>query len=528
MPYPAGAVSTTDYEAYGYDGSGNRTSFRKRDGKVLTYTFDALNRMTLKQPSVGNSIYYMYDLLGHRQQALFGSSTGQGISETYDAMGRKRSSINSMGTVARKLTFDYDSNGNRIKITYPDGVYFNYVYDGLNRATKIQQSGAITIVSDAWDAQGRRSSETRGAVPVHFGHDALSRLTNLSEDLAGTAQDVTFCLGTISDTLCTPMYNPASEALARSSNNDSYAWANSVNVNRLYTSNGLNEYHTIAGVVQNYDDNGNRTSSGNSIFSYDIENRLIGVSNGVNLTYDPLGQLYQTTGSAAGTTQFLYDGNNLVAEYSGNGTLLRRYVHGTDDDDPCIWFEGADLGTMRSLQTDERGSVVSVVDSMGAVVSINSYDEYGIPQANNVGRFQYTGQAWIPEIGAYYYKARIYSPTIGRFLQVDPVGFEDQLNLYAYGGDNPVSHTDPTGNAAFGQEPEPEVEPEVEREEREREQIAMRPNPLGGPNIWKPAAGSPGASVTTIGNPDDPAAAARLQAADVLPFSPPVITGVRA
>jgi RHS repeat-associated protein len=88
----------------------------------------------------------------------------------------------------------------------------------------------------------------------------------------------------------------------------------------------------------------------------------------------------------------------------------------------------------------------------GSSTGIKTYGPYGEPlPASAAGdRFRYTGQQMVSELGLYYYKARFYSPTLGRFLQSDPVGYQSDLNLYAYVGNDPVNLTDPTGEFIVG------------------------------------------------------------------------------
>ena len=485
MSYPNGTQ-----ELWSYDGVGNMETYTTRAGQTATYTYDERNRnIGYTWSDATPAVERTYDAAG---RLLTLSNSASVIGYAYDAANQLLSETQAItGQVPHSIGYSYDVDGNRMSMAYPTAWQVAYSYNGRNLPSSISSGVNTSVASFSYDGNGNRISKTLGnGVVATYGYDAASRLIGDTNALAGSGlvAGYSYSLDNLG------RRTSRTEATALASRKDSYgydplsqltnvAYASGTKVGYAYdpvgnrtsvattgstnsSSNSVipylvdacNQYTEVGSLLVSSDQNGNLTSDQNgNTYSYDAQNRLVSATKGgitVTMTYDARNRVVSR--SVNGDTEtFVYDGWKLIEDYDSNGTEDAWYVNGPGADE--ILTRNPTIGETSYYTQDGNGNVTTITDAEGNVQERYSYDVYGTPTitdgAGNVlavsgvgNRFLFTGREYISQIGVYDYRNRVYSPTLGRFLQTDPIRFNaGDVNIYRYCGNDPTDWIDPWG-----------------------------------------------------------------------------------
>jgi RHS repeat-associated protein len=479
-------VRATDYDGhtmtYAYDADDRLSSVIDPLYRVTVYGYDSLSRLhTVSSPVINNPeplVTRTYSPNGHlaglkvAQNTLIANTT----SFTYDGLDRLSTTT---WPDSSTETLSYDADGNVTKRVTRKGDSISFAYDTLNRlCTKTYAAVAVTcdgtsgnyLVSYNYDLAGRLIATSDNAASITavagsasydetMSYDALNHLTNANwspvpAQIPPAATAVTFNY----------QYDATNRRTNQTATDNSW-WSYPTMASSIsYIVNRLDQY-TAVGIYQvpTYDADGNLANDGPYSYCYDAESRLTEILSAgtcaspttivASYAYDAQGRRkIKTVGST--TTIYVTDADNReVLEYDGtSGAVGNWYAYGLGPNAVLNQTNGA--GTDRqTMIPDIQGSVSATLDAAsGSLIKIG-YQTFGENPASYTGTFRYTAQRIDPETGGssvqpsglYYYRARMYSPTWGRFLQPDPTGYSAGTNLYAYTGNDPLNLTDPTG-----------------------------------------------------------------------------------
>ena len=460
-------------ESYIYDAAGNLKSKTDFNGKTTTYAYDTSNRLLSKTPDASfnaNPITFTYFPNGLRQ--TMGDPSGS-TNYAYDTRNRLTSKVTPFGT----LSYTYDAGGDllTLKSSNSGGASDTYTYDQLNRLSTVTDASGATTYS--YDAVGNLQNFAYPNGVTHaYSYDGLNRLTQVGSSKNGSPiSNYAYTLGAAGNRLSVAelsgravaygydsLYRLTSEGVT------SDPHANNFTNGFTYDAVGNRRQWLVNGVVSNaytydaddrlgsdqYDPNGNTTSSFGVASAYDFENHMV-QKGSVVIVYDGDGnRVIETVGGV--TTSYLVDTQNptgyaQVADELQSGTVARTYSFGSER-----ISETQNLNatlTTSFYGYDGHGSVRQLTSSTGAVTDTYDYDAFG-NLANSAGstpnNYLFAGEQYDPALSLYYNRARYLNSTTGRFWSMDSYEGDERdplsLHKYLYASGNPVDGFDPSGN----------------------------------------------------------------------------------
>jgi RHS repeat-associated protein len=464
-------VQTVDDDstvAFAYDSLNNLRS-ETLNGFTTTSTHDGVgNRTGLSYPG-GRTLLNTHDDLERKKEILDASLPGApSLVGRYDYVGPARVSRRTLGNgTVMDLTYDGVTG-----VANPPGDFGERQIVGVSHHVP----GGATLFdrSTSWDKMGNKASEVtripgRPIEGRRYAYDAMDRMVRSEHGRsfdrpvapgnlqAERRQDREYVLDGVGNRVSVES-SPADSLLG----------------DGAYVTNSINEYLTTPFDTRSYDANGNLeaidpgTLAQRAMF-YDVRDRLILYADLVTgestrYAYDATGRRISTTRDVTGsptTTNFLYDGWQVIEERDESSQVLGTYVYGNYIDEPLTMARGADD---RWYHSDDLHNVCAISDSSGVVLERYEYDDFGevmirdgsgaeISTSAVDNPYAFTGRRLDKETGWYHYRTRYYDPIVGRFTIRDTIGiWTDKSgvgNGYTYVGNRPASATDPFGELTW-------------------------------------------------------------------------------
>ena len=400
-------------------------------------------------PSVSIS-YSNYNALGQPGNIAYGN--GVNTTYTYNASNNRLTSLVTNGpnsTALLNLSYGYDYVGNITGIT-----------DGLNAARS--QSFGYDELNRLRNAQsGNYASNNYGAWQAGYCDDYSGDCSTSYDTCDGNAQTAYVCTTGVA---CNDVANLWMDS---SDGSDPMYWNYRTvscgaplsyvydEIGNILSKEGINydQYglnagphavtHTSDGKAYTYDANGNMLTDGTRVITYNYDN------------------MPQSITASGVTTTFVYDGSGMrVKKIRPSATTVyigklyecvagacSKYIFAGDT---RIAHKASD--TVYFSQ-DHLGSTRVVTDANGNKSEDIYYYPFGGAQSDSGAvsmTYKYTSQEFDAETGLYNYNARLYNPSLGRFISPDAIvpdpSNPQAFNRYSYVINNPIMYTDPSGH----------------------------------------------------------------------------------
>jgi RHS repeat-associated protein len=360
---------------------------------------------------------------------------------TYNNLGQLGTITTKIGSGATQTLINnvtYLPFGPAQSFSYGNGLTHSHTYDQDYRLTSIQVGGLLNRTY-GYDPVNNITSIVNSLNNTNnqsFSYDALNRVITANGGYGNLSYGYDAVGNRLSET--------------RNSSNDTYQYE--TNSNRLTgitrASGNRNFTYDAAGnpLQRTGDDNSSQS------FTFNKANRLSGVSvNGadaVTYLYNGLGQRVMKTLSATSKEIYHYDeAGRLISVTDQAGVSLRDYIYWGDQQ-----IALANNGSIYYIHNDHLNTPQVITNQSQQVVWMGDYEPFGKVASNTNNSIEvfsrFPGQYFDSETGLYYNYFRDYDPSIGRYIESDPIGLGGGINTYAYANGNPIRFVDPTGENA--------------------------------------------------------------------------------